>query len=90
MKEGAIRILSSDYEDLSAPDPTGLLVEKRLQAGVTLEVRALCVARGTLSLEMMAVTLPDWDGERMLATARKALEDVLSRPRANAAPEAGR
>lgn len=90
MKEGAFRILSSDYESLEPPDPTGLLVEKRIQAGVTLEVRALCIVRGTLSLEMLAVTLPEWDGERMLASATKALDDVLSHPRPAEPAGAGR
>ena len=40
--------------------------------------------RGSLGIEMVASSLADWDGDRLLETAVKALDDTLSHPRAAA------
>jgi len=82
MKTGAIRILSAEYERLGPPDPSGLRYEKRVSAGLIFDMTGLCVVRGSLGVEMMSSRLADWDGDRLLETAVKALDDALSHPRA--------
>jgi hypothetical protein len=88
LKEGSVRILSSDYEALEAPDPRGLRVEKRiLFNGLNIDVSALCVTRGPLAVEMLASNLSEWDTDRLLETALKSLDEVVRHPRTGGAEE---
>ena len=83
MKEGAVRIVSADYEPLSAPDPEGILVEKRVFADVAnIDIVALCVTRGPLAVEALATNAEDWDIDELLAAAVEVLEQIMSTPRA--------
>jgi hypothetical protein len=88
MKEGVIRIVSSDYEPLTPPAPDGLLVTKRVATPVLVDVAVVCATRGPLAVELMAVGLSDWDGERLLDAAIAALEEAVRHPRAAEAAEA--
>jgi hypothetical protein len=81
MKEGVIRILSSDYETLGPPELDGVLVTKRIATPIHVDVTVLCATRGPLALELMAVGMPDWDRERVLEAARAALQEAVRHPR---------
>jgi len=74
-KQGAVQIANADYEDLEAPDPHGLLIEKRILAGGTQsDVVALLVTQGPLAIEAVAVNLSDWDATRLVDLAARTLE----------------
>lgn len=82
MKEGDVRIVSSDYVELTAPDPDGLLVEKRMSVGpLPVDLAALCLTRGSLVVEAMSAGATGWDVDRLLETALKALDEVERQPR---------
>jgi len=79
MKEGTVRILGADYEELTTPDPDGILVEKRIAAwAVQVAVAALCVTRGPLAVEALSSNAPDWTLDDLLEASLDVLDRLMA------------
>ena len=88
MKEGAIRILSAVYEPVREPDFAGVYAKKHMQAyGQEVEVAALVLAQGPLTLELLRSGEPGTK-EDFLALARRLLAAAVAPEAPAKAPEA--